>query len=167
MRMAWAWLMVTGARGALVAYLGMAWRLVRKVGVAWKRSVVALVASPAVWLASLTVFVGGFWLGHVEGAMGKRAVVIERNGAQRDFEVMQAALAEANARARAAAAEAKRLHDDAKARGSEPQTVASEAVSPPARRPVPRRQGVTPAKSAHATPKAPAAQPAPFWPFKN
>lgn len=37
-------------------------------------SFMAVVASPAVWLACFIVFVGGFWLGHVGGAAGKKAL---------------------------------------------------------------------------------------------
>ena len=37
-------------------------------------SIMAVVASPAVWLACGLVFVGGFWLGHIGGAAGKKAL---------------------------------------------------------------------------------------------
>ena len=39
-----------------------------------KDSFIALVSSPAVWLAVGVTFLGGFWIGHIQGALGKRAL---------------------------------------------------------------------------------------------
>lgn len=43
-------------------------------GAIWA-SFVALVSSPAVWLAGACIFVGGFWIGHIQGAHFSRARV--------------------------------------------------------------------------------------------
>jgi hypothetical protein len=118
-----------------------------------KGSFVAVVSSPAVWLAVGLTFVGGFWLGHIKGAVGKRALRSEVATLKGDVQGASAAVAVAQRRAKdaesaasawktkaeAAEAEAVRLKSRATAK-----LVPGAAVS---RRPVPSARKTTQAAS--------------------
>ncbi len=75
-------------------YLG---RWLGKIG----KSFVALVASPAVWIAVATCSFGSFWVGHIEGSAGKRAlraqVVTLESRAKASSDVAESAVAKAAA----------------------------------------------------------------------
>lgn len=130
--------------------LSLAWESVA-------RSFRALVTSKAVWLASGVVFVAGFWLGHIEGAAGKRALRAEVV----DLESVARQHASDAKKARAQVAD---LTDKTKEMEAE---IARLSKGEPASEPVaafPR------ARVAKAVPKkTPPAEPpkVPFWPFQN
>lgn len=124
-----------------------------------KTSFVALVSSPAVWLAVGVTFLGGFWAGHIQGAHGKRALRSEVVTLRVAAENAELEAASAEGRAKASSTEGKKWKDKAEALEAEVSALRarvggkSSPVAAVSRRPVP---------------KVPVAQPAvskPFWPF--
>lgn len=114
-----------------------------------RASFVALVSSPAVWLAVGVMFVAGFWLGHIEGSAGK-------SGLRSQVAGLRVSLIDANARATAAAREAQAWK--AKAEAPEASTPPkSEPVAAVVKRPVPKKP---------AEKKAASEAKKPFWPFQ-
>ena len=153
------WSAVAGLGTVLIAAAAYAkdWIMsgLRKIGA----SFVALVASPAVWLAVTAMFLGGFWVGHIEGAVGKRAlrsevVALELKAAAAETESIIAA-----GRATAASTEGKKWKDKATALEAEVSALRSRVagqsspVAAVSRRPVAKVP----------KPAEPASRP--FWPF--
>lgn len=128
---------------------------IRRIG----SSFVALVASPAVWLAVTVTFLGGFWIGHIEGGAGKRALRSEVVALELKAEAAETESAIAQGRATSAATEGKKWKDKATALEAEVSSLRalvagqSSPVAAVSRRPVAK------------VPKS--AEPAsrPFWPF--
>lgn len=118
-----------------------------------RSSFVALVASPAVWLACVMVAFGSFYGGHVVGASGKRAVraYYEDVVAVRGREIRSLTAELATAKASLAAAERAASEASSAKSAALP---AAEPKSPPTAR----------ARPARAVPKA---KPAPekYWPW--
>lgn len=150
------------AISSMVPYLTWGWGYLRAAWsrlVAWldaiRRSAVALISSPAVWVAATTLFVVGFCVGHIEGAYGKRQlrskVVALDIKAQRESE--RADMAERRARDSVARA------DEWKAKAE-----AVEAENVALRRQKPKASGVSPKQD---TPVAAAPEPKPFWPWEQ
>jgi len=129
---------------------------VRKIGA----SFVALVASPAVWLAVGVTFLGGFWVGHIEGGAGKRAlrsevVALELKAAAAETEAIAA-----QGRATAASTEGKKWKDKATALEAEVSTLRARVTGQP-----------SPVAAVSRRPVAKVPKPAepaskPFWPFQ-
>ncbi len=69
--------LLAGLLSAVSAFAVMARGLLARMFGRMVKSFVALVASPAVWLAVGVCSLGGFWVGHIEGAAGKRALRAE------------------------------------------------------------------------------------------
>lgn len=118
----------------------------------------ALATSKAVWLACGIVFVGGFWLGHTEGAAGKRALRSEmvKLGSHAD----QLAATAKSDRAHIVSLEAKGKEMEAEITrlkgGHEPKSEPVAALSRPrVAKAVPRKV------TAGEPPKAS------YWPFSN
>ena len=135
------------------AYLG---RWLAKAGA----SVMAVVASPAVWLACGLVFVGGFWLGHMEGAAGKKALRADVVALKMEYDSRGRTLKERAKEIDALTVKADKLAAEVASLKSgaapAPKSEAAAAVSRP--------------KVAKAVPKKPPAGEAPkpaFWPFQN
>ena len=133
------------------AYLG---RGLAKAGA----SAMAVVASPAVWLACGLVFVGGFWLGHMGGAAGKRALRADVVALKMEYDSRGRTLKERAREIDALAAKAKGLEAEVASlkSGAAPKSEAVASVSRP--------------RVAKAVPKKPPAgeaPKAPFWPFQN
>ena len=127
----------------------------RKIG----SSFVALVASPAVWLAVGVTFLGGFWVGHIEGAAGKRALRSEVVALELKAEAAETEAIAAQGRATSASTEGKKWKDKAAALEAEVSTLRarvagqSSPVAAVSRRPVAKVP----------KPAEPASRP--FWPF--
>jgi hypothetical protein len=127
----------------------------RKIGA----SFVALVASPAVWLAVGVTFLGGCWVGHIEGGAGKRALRSEVVALELKAEAAEMEAIIAAARATSASTEGKKWKDKATALEAEVSTLRarvagqSSPVAAVSRRPV----AMVP------KPETPASRP--FWPF--
>lgn len=143
--LAWGW-----------GYLRAAWsRLVAGLD-AVRRSAIALVSSPTVWVAATTLFVVGFCVGHIEGSYGKRQlrskVVALDIKAQRESE--RADMAERRARDSGARA------DEWKAKSE-----AFEAEIVALRRQKPKASALASPKQ--DTPVAAAPEPKPFWPWEQ
>ena len=137
------------AKDWLIAGLGKIWT-----------SFVALVASPAVWLAVGVTFLGGFWVGHIQGALGKRALRSEMVEVARKAEAAETESAIAQGRATSAATEGKKWKDKATALEAEVSALRarvagqSSPVAAVSRRPVAKVP----------KPAEPASKP--FWPFQ-
>ena len=122
-------------------------------------SFVALVASPAVWLAVTAMFLGGFWVGHIEGAAGKRALRAEMVALELKAEAAETEAIAAQGRATSASTEGKKWKDKAAALEAEVSTLRarvagqSSPVAAVSRRPVAKVP----------KPAEPASRP--FWPF--
>jgi len=126
-------------------------------------SFAALLASPAVWVAVAVVFVGGFWVGHIEGAAGKRALAADVKRISAALNEQNDNLSVAAARIAKAEGEAALWKAKAEAAGAETARVSGaaagqgEAVAGETKKPVLRlRKKTTPASEA----------PTGFWPFK-
>jgi hypothetical protein len=89
-----------------------------------RKSFVALVSSKAAWLAVLVVFVGGFWIGHIEGGAGKRDLRAKIAHMER---YSSDAITDADARAKAASDQA----DVWKARAKAAEDAVGKAASGP------------------------------------
>lgn len=142
--------MMSGVLGALSLYAGPVWAFVVGLLDRVRRSFVALVSSPAVWLASGLVFVVGFWLGHLEGAAGKRAIRAERDDLRTQIAENQRRNDVLSASNREALVTIARIKGELAAAKAVPEPPAS----PPAavsRRPVPK---AAPTKSAASAPPA-------------
>ena len=125
-----------------------------------KDSFIALVASPAVWLAVGATFLGGFWIGHIQGALGKRALRSEVSALELKAAASETEAAIAQGRATSAATEGKKWKDKAQALEAEVSSLRSRLsgksspVAAVSRRPVPKVR----------KPAEPASKP--FWPFQ-
>lgn len=142
--LAWGW-----------GYLRAAWSRTVAGLDAIRRSAVALISSPAVWVAATTLFVVGFCVGHIEGSYGKRQlrskVVALDTKAQRESE--RADMAERRAKDSGVRA------DEWKAKAE-----AVEAENVALRRQKPKASVVPPKQD---TPVAAAPEPKPFWPWEQ
>lgn len=153
------WSAVAGLGTVLIAAAAYAkdWIMsgLRKIGA----SFVALVASPAVWLAVTAMFLGGFWVGHIEGAAGKRALRAEMVALELKAEAAETEAIAAQGRATSASTEGKKWKDKAAALEAEVSTLRarvagqSSPVAAVSRRPVAKVP----------KPAEPASRP--FWPF--
>lgn len=154
-KLAWAAVKARSAVASIAPWLGRAKAWSVKALDRMRRSFVAVVSSPAVWLACIAIGVGGFVVGFGAGAQGKRELRAEIADARRG----QAA---ANERADLVAAKnAKLLAQVADLKGKleakQAEAARDEAVAPA---PVKRR------RAARRTSKTVAAPEAPFWPFR-
>lgn len=135
-------------------YLRAAWSRLVSVLDALRRSAVALVSSPAVWVAATTLFVVGFCVGHIEGAYGKRQlrskVVALDIKAQRESE-------------RADMAERRAMDSVARADEWKAKSEAFEAEIVALRRQKIKASGASPKQD---TPVAAAPETKPFWPWE-
>lgn len=127
-----------------------------------RKSFVALVASPAVWLACIVIGLVGWWGGYQTAAIGKRAARVDLVEARRDLANAADAVEAAKDAAAKAVAEAAEWRGKAAAARNELEALKAgrgvpvAAVSAPAvRKAVPKK------KAAAAAPQAP------FWPFSN
>lgn len=124
-----------------------------------KNSFIALVASPAVWLAVGATFLWGFWIGHIQGAHGKRALRAEMVALEHKASASEAEAIIAAARATAASNEGKGWKAKAEALEAEVSALRarvsgkSSPVAAVSRRPVAK------------VPKAAETASKPFWPF--
>lgn len=117
-----------------------------------KDSFVALVSSPAVWLAVFLTFVGGYWFGHVHGAFGKKSL-------RSEISTLKASLKDAKSQADNDVEAWKKTADSTRKelgilKSKAPPKAAQQTVQ--VRRPVPRRIVAVKASSESAKP---------FWPF--
>ncbi len=138
--------------------------LSRMFGKVWA-SFVAVVASPGVWAAVAITSLGGFWLGHIEGSAGKRALRAEVSRLATVGERQAATVASAEARAAAAMATSHSWQAKAEAAEAEVSRLTGRPVA--ASQPVaavPKRQ-VAKARSSKTTASEPAK--AVWWPFSN
>lgn len=125
------------------------WRGVTRVG----KSFASLVSSPAVWLAVAACSLGSFWVGHIEGAAGKRALRAEVVTLHAITKSHAEATKEAEARAVKAMAAAKIKDGTIEALKAELARVkARPAVEPVAKKAVPKTIRKKPAVSAPAKP---------------
>lgn len=109
----------------------------RAISAIWA-SLVALVKSPAVWLACGVVFVGGFCLGHSERSVAVRKVSAVNVG-------LSDALATERAKTQRLAGDLAKAQRDLKAAlDALPAPVAEPAPTPPQRKPAPAKR--TPVK---------------------
>lgn len=141
---------LAAAVGAFIVAAGIALRDVTGTvfRAVWDSFKALATSQTTVWLAVLLIFLGGFWVGYLQGVSGKRALRTEVAQLETAAAEHVVALAEANARAQSASDEAQRWK--AKAEGAAaPQP---EAVAGVSRRPVVRAPKTKP--SAGETPKA-------------
>jgi hypothetical protein len=139
------WTAIAGVVSALVPYLARPKELLVAGIDRVRRSFVALVGSPAVWVASLAIGLGCYWGGYMMAANGKRALRTEVSTLEQTVERVRAAEAlarrdEAKLRADLAAEKAIAMIE---AKG--PAATRREPVAAVARRPVPRAKPTVPA----------------------
>lgn len=106
---------MVSAVGAFVVAAGIALREIggkvfQKI---WESFKALATSQTTVWLAVLLIFIGGFWVGYLQGVSGKRALRAEIDTLETAAKSHESALAEANGRATAASAEAKKWKDKA------------------------------------------------------
>ena len=122
----------------------------------WTRlwgSIKALLGSPSVWFAAISMLIVGFCVGYIDGVSGKRALRSEIAELRSASDAHQKAKTEAEAKATSLAAELKAL----KEKGSP--DAKSEAVAGDFKRPVVR--AVKPKSAAGEAAKGQ------WWPFQN
>lgn len=127
---------LAAAVGAFIVAAGIALRDVTGTvfRAIWDSFKALATSQTTVWLAVLLIFLGGFWVGYLQGVSGKRALRAEVAQLETAAAEREAALAEANARAKAASDEAQGWK--AKAEGaavSQPAAVAGVSRRPVAR----------------------------------
>lgn len=153
---------VLGGIGPVLVWFREA--LGRAFGRLWA-SIAALIASPAVWAAVALTALAGFWIGHIEGSSGKRALRAHGEILSTRLEKATAALDEANGRATSVAQEARAWKGRAEAAHAELSRLTGQ--------PVPEG-GAVAASPKRQVAKARASKPvvregtrAAWWPFSN
>lgn len=156
---------LTWARSAIAAlfsHLAVARLWLAGWGGRVRRSFVALVASPAVWLACGVIGFAGWWGGYQTAAIGKRAARAELAEARRETAGAIQAAETASEAAAAAKAEAASARGKVAALQNEIDALRNPAGGPSA------AAGASPPRKAVPKKKAAVAAPqVPFWPFSN
>ena len=150
------WTAVVGALEALFSFLGPAWKFCVAGLDRVRKSFVALVSSPAAWLSVAVIGVFGFWLGHVEGAAGKRALRNEVTTVSRQSAAKDDRITALQASNREAVMQIKRLKGEIEA-------MQAETARKPESKPVTAK----PHRRVRRAPRVTVAAPAPsWWPFQ-